>query len=81
MPERGERLILYLVVVRLQRELNSVAWVLQRTIPTEGPPLVSEVSANFLRIEGAILSAWRSWMLKGGRLRPLPTCVHGLFPN
>jgi hypothetical protein len=25
---------------------NSVAWVRERTIPTEGPPLVGEVSAN-----------------------------------
>jgi hypothetical protein len=24
-----------------------VAWVRKRTIPTEGPPLVGEVSANF----------------------------------
>jgi hypothetical protein len=31
---------------------NSVASVCKRTIPTERPPLVSEVSANFLRIEG-----------------------------
>jgi hypothetical protein len=31
----------------------------KRTIPTERPPLVSEVSANFLRIEGATWSAWR----------------------
>jgi hypothetical protein len=31
---------------------NSVASVRKRTIPTERPPLVSEVSANFLRIEG-----------------------------
>jgi hypothetical protein len=27
--------------------LNSVAWVRERTIPTERPPLVSEVSDNF----------------------------------
>jgi hypothetical protein len=26
---------------------NSVAWVSERTIPTERPPLVGEVSANF----------------------------------
>jgi hypothetical protein len=31
---------------------NSVASVRKRTIPTERPLLVSEVSANFLRIEG-----------------------------
>jgi hypothetical protein len=29
----------------------------RRTIPTERPPLVSEVSANFMRIEGATWSA------------------------
>ena len=31
---------------------NSVALVRTRTIPTERPPPVGEVSANFLRIEG-----------------------------
>jgi hypothetical protein len=31
---------------------NSVALVHKRTIPTERPPHVGEVSANFLRIEG-----------------------------
>ena len=31
---------------------NSVALVRERTIPTERPPPVGEVSANFLRIEG-----------------------------
>jgi hypothetical protein len=36
---------------------NSMATVRKRTIPTERPPLVSEVSANFLRIEGATWSA------------------------
>jgi hypothetical protein len=41
------------------REKNSVASVRKRTIPTERPPLVSEVSANFLRIEGATWSAWQ----------------------
>jgi hypothetical protein len=30
---------------------NSVASVRERTVPTERPPLVREVSANFLRIE------------------------------
>jgi hypothetical protein len=28
-------------------ELNSVAWVRERTIPNERPPLVAEVNANF----------------------------------
>jgi hypothetical protein len=29
------------------KKLNSLAWVRERTIPTERPPLVSEVTANF----------------------------------
>ena len=33
-------------------KLNSVALVRTRTIPTERPPPVGEVSANFLRLEG-----------------------------
>jgi hypothetical protein len=37
---------------------NSVALVRERTIPTERPPLVDEVTANILRIEGCrIVSA------------------------
>jgi hypothetical protein len=39
--------------------LNSVALVRQRTIPTERPPLVGEVSDNFLRIKGVAWSAQR----------------------
>jgi hypothetical protein len=35
------------------------AMVRERTIPTERPPLVGEVIANFLRVEGATWSAWR----------------------
>jgi hypothetical protein len=35
----------------LKLKLKSVAWVQQLTIPTERPPLVREVTANFLRIE------------------------------
>jgi hypothetical protein len=37
---------------------SSVAWVRKRTISTERPPLVGEVSA-LLRIVGATWSAWR----------------------
>ena len=37
---------------KTKTKLNSVALVRERTIPTERPPLVGEVSANFLRIEG-----------------------------
>jgi hypothetical protein len=29
------------------KKLNSVAWVRERTMPTERPPLVGELSANF----------------------------------
>jgi hypothetical protein len=36
----------YRSVVKLKK-LNSVALVRERTIPTERPPLVDEVSANF----------------------------------
>jgi hypothetical protein len=36
----------------------SVALVRKRTIPTERPPLVGEVIANFLRIKGDTWSAW-----------------------
>ena len=36
----------------LVRKKNSVALIRERTIPKEWPPPVSEVSANFLRIEG-----------------------------
>jgi hypothetical protein len=39
----------------------SMALVRKRTIPTERPPLVGEVSANVLRIEGATWSAWHPY--------------------
>jgi hypothetical protein len=42
-----------------KKKLNSMVWVWERTIPTERPPLVGEVIANFLRIEGTMWSAWR----------------------
>jgi hypothetical protein len=35
-----------------------MVWVRQRTIPTERPPLVGEVIANFCGLEGATWSAW-----------------------
>jgi hypothetical protein len=47
---------------------NSMVWVRNRTIPTERPPPVVEVIANFLRIEGATWSAWR-----------IPTAVFSVF--
>jgi hypothetical protein len=42
--------------VRNKKKENSMASVRKRTIPIERPPLVSEVRANFLRIEGAMVS-------------------------
>jgi hypothetical protein len=35
------------VATKYNKQTNSVALVRKRTIPTERPPLVSEVSANF----------------------------------
>jgi hypothetical protein len=49
-------------------KLNSMVWVRERTIPTEQPSLIGEVTANFLRIEGATWSAWR-----------IPTAVFSVF--
>jgi hypothetical protein len=40
------------------KKLNYVAWVRERTKPTERLPLVGEVSANFLKIKGCLLE-WR----------------------
>jgi hypothetical protein len=37
----------YLYGISLKIKLNSVAWVRERNIPTERPPFVGEVSANF----------------------------------
>jgi hypothetical protein len=48
-----------LLVLSQQIKKNSVVWVRKRTIPTERPPLVGEVIAKFLWIEGATWSAWR----------------------
>jgi hypothetical protein len=39
--------IVTMPVKLLKLKLNSMAWVRERTIPTERPPLVSDVSANF----------------------------------
>jgi hypothetical protein len=47
-----------------QKQTNFVAWVRERTIPTEQLPLVGEVSAN-LRIEGA---TWSAWKISYGRI-------------
>jgi hypothetical protein len=45
-------LFVYCMSVNKLKQTNSVALVRERTIPTERPPPVGEVSANFLRIEG-----------------------------
>jgi hypothetical protein len=47
---------------------NSVAFVRERTIPTERPPLVGEVSANFYGQRGVAWSAQR-----------IPTAVFSVF--
>jgi hypothetical protein len=36
---------------------NSVTLVCERTIPTERPPLLGELNANFVRIEGVTWTA------------------------
>jgi hypothetical protein len=43
----GGRHWVFVWKVTLYLRKNSMAWVLERTIPTERPPLVGEVSANF----------------------------------
>ena len=39
--------MMMVVVVMIKKKKNSVALVRERTIPTERPPPVGEVSANF----------------------------------
>jgi hypothetical protein len=50
---------LHQVLHKDRQKKTSMVWVREWTIPTERPPLVGEVIANFLRIEGATWSAWR----------------------
>jgi hypothetical protein len=57
-----------MIIIIKKLKLNSMVWVRERTIPTERPPIVGEVIANFLRIEGATWSAWR-----------IPTAVFSVF--
>jgi hypothetical protein len=52
-----EQKLRFVVVVVVVVEKTSVASVRKRNIPNERPSLVSEVSANFLRIKGATWSA------------------------
>jgi hypothetical protein len=57
--------ILYIIVWNLavlwssNNLTNSMAWVRERTLRTERPPLVGEVIANFFWVEGATWSASR----------------------
>jgi hypothetical protein len=44
-------------LIMLTYSTNSMVCVPERTIPTERPPLVGEVIADFLRIKGATWSA------------------------
>jgi hypothetical protein len=56
---------------------NSVALVRKRTILTERPLLVGEVSANFLQIEGAAWSAqWIPMTINLGF--PDPSCYFSI---
>jgi hypothetical protein len=56
---------------------NSVALVRKRTIPTERLPLIGEVSANFLHIEGVAWSAQRiPTAVNLGFLDPEPLFFH-----
>jgi hypothetical protein len=50
---------LNLIKAKIKQQQNSVVLVRKRTIPTERPPHVDEVSANFLQIEGVAWSAQR----------------------
>jgi hypothetical protein len=50
--------LLNIMSIYNKTKLNSIVWARDRTIPTKRPPLVGEVIANFLRIEGATWSAW-----------------------
>jgi hypothetical protein len=44
---------------RVERKEIPMAWVHDRTVPAERPPLIDEVSSNCLRIQGTTWSAWR----------------------
>jgi hypothetical protein len=57
-PEILKALILTIIIIKLKTELNSVALVSERTMPTERPPLVGEV-VPFLRIESVAWSEQR----------------------
>jgi hypothetical protein len=52
--------VIFVSLLTVTVKKNSMVWVRQWTIPTEWPPLVGKVIANFLLIEGAKWSAYRS---------------------
>jgi hypothetical protein len=55
--------------------------VRERTIPTERPPLVGEVIAHFLRIEGATWSSWRVPTAVFSVSRQEPLLFHQVAPQ
>jgi hypothetical protein len=57
-PKVTSRLLTHLLKVNWQK-VNSVALVRERTIPTEWPPLVGEVSARFCGLRGVTRSTQR----------------------
>ena len=52
-------IIIIIIIIIIKTKLNSVALVRERTIPTERPPPVGEVSANFCGQMGVTWSAQR----------------------
>jgi hypothetical protein len=46
-PNSATNIIAYHKATKLNLKLNSVAWVRERIVPTERPPLVGKVSAYF----------------------------------
>jgi hypothetical protein len=48
-----------MIVINQRKKNNSVALVRKRIIPTQRPPLVGEVSAKLVRVEGVVWSAQR----------------------
>jgi hypothetical protein len=57
-PELSKTTIVQEMAITIKK-LYSVALVRKRTIPTERPPLVDEVSAKLLRVKGVAWSAQR----------------------
>jgi hypothetical protein len=62
-------------------ELNSVALVCKQTIPTEGPPLVGEVSAKFAERRCHVASATNSTDVNFDYLDPEPLLAIQVDPQ